>query len=502
MEYNHIQKPLTSAQKRLWEFFGFFSILLLLLIQSFVLFPINTSAQGNSFPITKDLEVTLTSHAERFSDLEYWQYNPKGEEIDYRLLQSESDMLTDQAFKLGTQSDDPSTGSGQGSEGCVKLIDTRRTGTCEDGIYSFKMRSTDAAGNQSELGSYQIERDTVRPGRPDVSEPYLCAANICIDVSGELSSNLYVNNYFYGSINSGHNTYFVVRNWDYDTTYNFDIKLADRALNESEIVTKSIKTPPIPIGGTHIEGTATDPYGGKSGESLQVVTFNVLIQEKSGEYEISDVEIPAPVLTRTDTQYDKTVNIYGFGIEQEHKLEAKIYKSYMTYNEAKEFCDLKWYEEGWIRGGKKASCMRDAMGIDSLNSWLISKAWECGLTIPIYTNICMNKKRENDRVTRYEGMYRGAIPEVNNTIEKSLDDGDYSELAKPGSNKDGQFNYKTVLGEKVNAGNIIRAYTTISGEFEFNGNSISYNVENADGVLRSKDSNTLTIEAPLHLLIL
>ena len=110
-------------------------------------------------PITKDLEVTLTTHAERFSDLEYWQYNPKGEEIDYRLLQSESDMLTDQLFELGTKADE--------REGCIETIDTRRTGTCEDGIYQFKMRSTDAAGNQSEWGSYQIARDTVRPGKPE-----------------------------------------------------------------------------------------------------------------------------------------------------------------------------------------------------------------------------------------------------------------------------------------------------------------------------------------------
>ena len=181
MEYNHIQKPLTSAQKGLWGSFAFSSILLLLLIQSFFLSPIKTSAQGNSSPITRDIEVTLTSHAERFSDLEYWQYNPKGEEVDYRLLQSESDMLTDQIFKLGDEKD--------GREGCVETIDTRRTGTCEDGIYKFKMRSTDAAGNKSDFGSYQIERDTVRPGKADIDLIVMSGSHtLDLTVNGEAGS--------------------------------------------------------------------------------------------------------------------------------------------------------------------------------------------------------------------------------------------------------------------------------------------------------------------------
>ena len=118
-----------------------------------------TSAQSN--PITKDLSITLSSLAERFSDVEYWQFSPKDNLIEHRVFTNESDMTSDQTFDLGTKTDERSN--------CVELIGTRRTGICEDGFYKFEIKSTDAAGNPSETSEYSIERDTVNPEKADTS---------------------------------------------------------------------------------------------------------------------------------------------------------------------------------------------------------------------------------------------------------------------------------------------------------------------------------------------
>ena len=120
------------------------------------------TVEANQVAITKDLQVTLTVQAERFADIEIWQYNPKNQQTGYTVYENSSTRYSEPKFKLGDQRDE--------RVGCIQMINKRRTGVCEDGIYRFETRTTDAAGNKSPKSILtQIERDTVSPEKPQVN---------------------------------------------------------------------------------------------------------------------------------------------------------------------------------------------------------------------------------------------------------------------------------------------------------------------------------------------
>ncbi len=214
------------------------------------------SSHAENLPITKDLSITLNSVAERLSDLEFWEFNPKGEQIDYKLVTNGSDQKTEQMFNLGSQSDE--------RLGCTQVVNTRKMGICEDGLYTFNIRSTDAAGNTSDQNAYEIERDTVSPEKaiivviPDDSNH-----KISLKISGEIGSKITINGASYNLIPSnGSAVYLVIssNNWEYGTKYVWKIFLTDRAGNVSQ-PSYTDYTTPLPEVKSATECKATE--GGK-----------------------------------------------------------------------------------------------------------------------------------------------------------------------------------------------------------------------------------------------
>jgi flagellar hook assembly protein FlgD len=121
---------------------------------------------GKMNAITKDLQATLRTYGEARADSEIWAKNPQGVALSgvegYQFAQNAGSGFLDSTFALGSQEDDRNN--------CVKTVDGRRTGICEDGFYKFDIQHTDAAGNRSlVLQNFQIERDTVKPAKANIS---------------------------------------------------------------------------------------------------------------------------------------------------------------------------------------------------------------------------------------------------------------------------------------------------------------------------------------------
>jgi len=200
---------------------------------------------GNA--ITKDSVVSLTSLAERFSDLEYTQYF-KGNQIQYLFLRNSASRLLDQSFNLGTTTRDDQNPS------CISLSGNRRVGTCSDGLYSFSLKSTDAAGNPSaSINNVNIERDTVAPADPSVSlnidsvDHYLTT-----NISGESNAKAIIKLWGAGQSwdisnsldNNGNlNISDLIGIYSPSSIYTIDVQLADRAGNISNHVYKNVTTP-------------------------------------------------------------------------------------------------------------------------------------------------------------------------------------------------------------------------------------------------------------------
>lgn len=224
----------------------------------------NGAKTGNYYPITKDTEVTLEGYGESLSDYEYWQAGPDGRQNEYKFFQNTGRGDHQKTFSLGTSKD---TGD------CIKMINGRRTGVCQDGLYSFKARSTDAAGNASSTLSLKIERDTVAPGKPsvniskrgDILGEYMrisiigernTKANILISSSVGTSRNVWVNlggdgyyfsNNLVGKLVCG------------DVKYTVTVKLTDRALNTGDpSYPDTVRTEDCPKCG-YSEGTFAKP---------------------------------------------------------------------------------------------------------------------------------------------------------------------------------------------------------------------------------------------------
>ena len=61
-------------------------------------------------------------------------------------------------FALGTMGDDRT--------GCVSVVNGRRVGICEDGVYTITTKHTDTSGNTNAGFVKTVERDTVAPEIP------------------------------------------------------------------------------------------------------------------------------------------------------------------------------------------------------------------------------------------------------------------------------------------------------------------------------------------------
>lgn len=387
--------------------------------------------------ISNKLSVNLKGRAERLSDLEIWLSGPASYN-KYYFLQTSKVSEWERVVNLGNN-----------YEGA------------RDGWYTIKVKSTDAAGNGSEVLQYSIERDTVAPANPSVNEPYLCGASICLRVSGEDNAKVFINGRYFGKTSQGGQIFRVINSWRYDTLYRFEVYLADRARNQSGRVRREIKTPPVPRG--DVEGVSTEsPWGNQFGNTLPEVRFDVIINP-DGSYSLSNVFIPVPEITRVYTTEDDKVEVYGVAIEKKHRLVANISRKYMTYYEAGKACSV-----GYFISAEDRKCMEGKMGINSLISWSAEVSKSC-FPFPWCVE---NKKKE----LREEKNFGGQSFEVEHVMVAFHKDGGGDPYIGNlwNDSADGRFKKVYNLGEEVNIGDWIKARVVIFGDFEFDGVRIDY----------------------------
>lgn len=454
-----------------------------ILIVVVILSPLSSLIKVNAQEalIVNTVNAIIQSKGERYADSEIWAYYPNSTLSDYQASHRDSSGYLDHNIKLGTQSDF--------RDGCFELIGTRRTGICEDGAYTLKVVDTDAAGNISDEKISWVERDTVPPIAPVIADAYICGRSLCIDISGEVGTNIYSNSYYIGYLNVPNQQVILLNNFEFDTNYTFSIKLIDKAQNESEVSIAQIHTPALGIGGG--QGSESDPWGGKSGNEIEPILFDVVVKKGKG-FDIYNLFLPSPILTYINTNYEGRVDLYGYGISKNHLIQANVIFEYMNINEAWEYCQVgKWVD------GNESSCIQNQTG-RSISKYIEQYSRECGYAIPIYTQTCILSKfaNANDRLTKSDLIQTDA-QNVMVTFTKANKSDEYLSTFWNDS-KDGRFTQTYTVGENVAIGDKIRAHTSIFGDFEYEGEKIDYRgLNQADAVgnmgVRSGWSNGMVV---------
>jgi murein DD-endopeptidase MepM/ murein hydrolase activator NlpD len=381
--------------------------------------------------VTRDLKVNVIMYGESRADHEVWVYNPKGVILDgdkgYFFKQLSSAGYADDLINLGSQSDERA--------GCVKNIKGKRTGVCEDGFYTAKFKDTDAAGNESDVTTYRIERDTVKPEVPNISELYLCGKNICVKASGENNTSLQTNGQFMGIVSSMEQEFIVLYNWDENTLYTFNFLLQDKALNQSNFIQKQIKSPVLGRGSGGILGSVDNKYGGQNGDSL-VENKEDVIFEAIGEFDGNGKltgyksfrqlkDLRPPQITYIETGFDKKVNIFGINYYPEQVVgKIRIYPD--TDLNPEKLCSTIIDLRGWLNSSSSyEECYGDIAEMKNLE---YSKN-------TIYFDVQVD-------VAGLELFYKNALfsrnyDEKNDTVDKI--NGRWMRRTKPEEMKPGEF---------------------------------------------------------------
>lgn len=427
-------------------------------------------AQANSVEIstTNAIQISLKQYAEAFSDMQIWSYDTNGLEIKYDFYQNSNTGFSERVFGLGKSSDE--------RKECVELRQGRRVGVCEDGSYKFVTQSTDAAGNTSSQNTFLIQRDTVKPETPTLGIPYLCGNNICLDIKGESGANIFVNSTAVGLSDwQQAKTFVVLKNWEYDKTYEFIIWLEDAATNISDSVKTSLQTPIGGFGNGLSDSLIPDnPWGDAESNKFEFVKFDVDVNVLNQDYEISNVQIPTPEITLIYTEIDKVVSIYAVGVAKTHKLKANAAIAYLTFMESWGRCEKKsvlgiFYPDN-------LDCMQQKMGINNLWKWENDIRSECLVGIPLLTDICINNKKHHKRLTKsqvFETSVQNSLvtfTKVDGTFVSNI----WNDL------ESGKVLKQLTLDKEVMAKDLIRAHTSIFGSFEIGGVNIDFRGLNKD----------------------
>jgi hypothetical protein len=462
----------------------------LLLIITFVLIGHSiVIANTNIIDITNKLNITIEITAESLSDLEYSIINPKNTQSFYKLQQNSGKGDNKITLPLGKIRDDS-------SQNCLsENPDTlRRIGICEDGNYTINIQSTDAAGNKSQITQHIIERDTVSPNPPIVEDPYICDQNICIKIYGEKDANIFINGQ-YKAISSTNPKILVIKNnWIYETSYQFEIKLVDKANNHSDIIYKQIDTPLAGLGDGNM-------FGEENISKFPISRFDVSIDMSNGDYFINNIIIPPPVLTHIHTEIDNNVTTYGVAVPKNHSLEVNITKKYLSFVDAFDKCNITTLKVLILSESEK-NCIQNAMGIDSIIDWYIDISKQCYISVPIYTQVCILDKQYNLKINKNEGKKMFSIEHSKvNLYNKSENNFNLGHIWN--DNSDGRFTINTYLtNSKINDN--LHARTIIFGSFNIENYNIDYRGISKDDAKNNKGlfssySNIKTVQKPRNV---
>src|SRR5690606_4275442 len=442
----------------------------------------NTNLTQNYNGITKDVQIALRSYAESLSDLEYWQYDRKGNQIIYTTLQNNGNQFIERSFNLGSLGDDRS--------GCVIVENGRRKGICEDGLYTFKLRSTDAPGNQSQTIQAIVERDTVAPLAPEVGEPYICGSNVCVKSNGEPGSRLIVNNVDYGELSLNQKEFIIFSNWKYSTRYEFEIWSRDLARNESGKVKKNF----IQIGGVG-SGSESNTLGLQNYINAEA---DIYIDENGNARITSFRHVHPPVLLSASTEYgSNNVTINGLSINSGFVYQVKgnitAKKHFRSDEDIMKICQV-----GYIMDADEGDCIKNLLsdGEHTATQELSSSCiWLYAFDFNLYMNCVKAKIQEQKYYTssiQIEFPFKIDTSIVNfykndqlfSQMENRSPNGNWSEL----------FEFANP-SRQLQEGNIIKATTKLDGTMQFNYGNSNYAIRFGSNGWESGFSNELKIQS-------
>lgn len=431
-----------------------FALTIMLVLSQWGQWPIAyAQANAQNLPtITNSTSLTVQTVAESLSDLEYFVTAPDGT-VSYAMTTNTGAGVRTQTLALGTARD-------EATAGCVRNDNGRRLGICQDGIYKFKIVSTDAAGNASEPKLHAIERDTVRPTLDSLGELKLCGNDICIDIAGEPDTDIMLNGSFLQKL-TANGQIVVKRGWQYDTKYRYVFHLRDAAGNVSDTHSRELHTEVLAVGDA-------DPYLGKDTTTFKPVVMDVNI-EYGGEYKITNYVVPFPQLTFAETSIQKLVSIYGVALSKGHALEVRVRTKFMTYDQARAACSAP--DSIAFMSAEERECMQRHMGINSIWDWHWQVVKECGYAIPVYTVFCI----ENKKSTKFVSQYKDNLAEKVDHVLIVLHNQSGQEVGRLwNDDASGRFRFDRALGEGLNVGDQIKAKVVIFGDFEYDGVKVDY----------------------------
>ncbi len=428
----------------------------------------NTSLITN--PLTKENKFILDTKTERFSDIKYSLIDPTGKVKESRLWKT------------------PINGSS-------RLLSNINF----DGTYIINIQSIDAAGNASQVKTLKFTRDTTPPAKPIV-EPFICGNNICLKISGEPGTQIFANSVNKGFLSSQQQVLNEVENWNYGNEYKFTVQLKDTAQNLSEVTIKTILTPEIVRGLGDLNGSSkTSPYNYSYevyrdiNEKKSPTSFELTINRNTQEYTFTNYRVPNPVLTYTFSTFDNKVEIYGIDIPKHFTLSGHIYVDNSTYNEARKLCSI-----GFYLSTNDAKCIENKMGIPSLSAWRTNNQKVCGWKAFLVETNCLREKEQEWRVKEDKGIKTIDVQNVMVSIFK--ENGQFIDSFW-NDNPDWKFKFITPLSDKLRVGDMVKAKTSLFGEFDVEGVTINYSGENKEDArrntgLQSIFSNTISIDKP------
>jgi len=204
---------------------------------------------------TKSLSIISTDNGERMSDVSYEVKNPKnvvstrvqrnGDTTETNGTKSATgqsgNMSSIAKFPIGSMSDDRT--------GCVSVVNGRRIGICEDGVYTITTKHTDTSGNTNAGFVKTVERDTVAPEIPTVSV-VADEANysVSLKVVGEAGTTAILTGASHSEGPIANQVQGIWRgNYVFGGTYIWNVQLKDKAGNLSGVRQISYTTKAAPI---------------------------------------------------------------------------------------------------------------------------------------------------------------------------------------------------------------------------------------------------------------
>jgi hypothetical protein len=279
------------------------------------------NVKNKEVSITNSTTVTLSGNIEAYNDVEIIGTKPNGSALISNTISilNDSNTLTNTnqsrmvrgGQKINNNGDKVTDIANPYTFEAETLLSTttpdttytvngnRRVGNQNDGIYTFRMRLIDTAGNRTEWKEVKIERDTVAPAIPEVT---LTNTNNQIDIQviGEkdsklqytiLKSGVVVSTNTFENFNGDVQMYSIYR-MDCGSSYTVNYKQIDEAGNISQEGSKTISSNTCPVyvldseGNQIVDGSNLIEY--ETPVDLLVAGSNSAILVKNGQQELSD----------------------------------------------------------------------------------------------------------------------------------------------------------------------------------------------------------------------